>query len=406
MFEMPDKDKIYGFFDNLQFYGFCLILLAAPFSLAAIESFFGVVLLSAAVKFAVRRDLSFIKTRHALLLVVYMFFLALSLFNCGAYLNIGLKAWFFKWGEYALMFLAASDTFRSRKRLTAGIQVLILSSLSVLISVITQIWQGKDILRGRLLIPIAPGVNGITGSFNSHNDLGCYLALILLLAIACFLIERGRKLKLFMGLWSVVISIGLLLTFSRGSWFNFTVAMVLFLILLRNSSGRMLLKVVALWMVLVVVVLTVPSLKARFLLTFTTEGDALRFSIWRSCWQMIKQHILFGRGLGTFMSYFPSFSSDFKTAYYAHNCYLQMWVESGVFSVISFLVFTGSILLSAWKYVRQCKDVIKAALVAGCFGFLAHSFLDTQLYSLQLSALFWILLGMTAAEEINGVQPG
>ncbi len=48
---------------------------------------------------------------------------------------------------------------------------------------------------------------------------------------------------------------------------------------------------------------------------------------------------------------------------------------------------------------------MKAALLAGCVGFLAHSFLDTQLYSLQLSTLFWILLGMTAAEDENMAQP-
>ena len=402
---MLDKDKIYRFFDNLQFYGFCLILLAAPFSLAAIESFFGVVLLSSVVKLAIRRDLSFFQTRHAILLVVYMFFLALSLFNCGAYLNIGLKAWFLKWGEYALMFLAASDTFRSRKRLTAGIQVLILSSLSVLISVITQIWQGEDILRGKLLIPIASGVNGITGSFNSHNDLGCYLAIILILLIARFLTERGRRTQVFLGLWSVVIGAGLLLTFSRGSWLNFAVAMLLFLVMLRNVTGRVLLKAGIFGLLFIVLILSVPSFKARMLFTFSAEGDALRFSIWKSCWQMIKEHILVGRGLGTFMSYFPSFSSDFKSAYYAHNCYLQMWVESGLFSLLAFLAFTGSVIVSAWQYVRRSRDVMKAALLAGCVGFLAHSFLDTQLYSLQLSTLFWILLGMTAAEDENMAQP-
>jgi len=105
------------------------------------------------------------------------------------------------------------------------------------------------------------------------------------------------------------------------------------------------------------------------------------------------------------MSYFPSFSSDFKSAYYAHNCYLQMWVESGLFSLLVFLAFTGSVIVSAWQYVRRSRDVMKAALLAGCVGFLAHSFLDTQLYSLQLSTLFWILLGMTAAEDENMAQP-
>ncbi len=403
---MPDKNKIYRFFDNLQFYAFCLILLAMPFSLAAIESFFGVVLLSSVVKFSVRRDLSFIKTRHTALLILYMLFLALSLFNSGAYLNIGLEAWFFKWGEYALMFLAASDTFRSRKRLITGIKVLIFSTFSVFISVITQIWMGKDILRGKMLIPIAPGVNGITASFNSHNDLGCYLSAILILLLAYFLTRHSRRTKILVGLWSVVVCAGLLFTFSRGSWLNFTVAIIFFLAMLRNVTRRVLLKAGIFWLLFLALILAVPSLKSRMLFTFSAEGDALRFSIWKSCWQMIKEHIILGRGLGTFMSYFPSFSNDLKTAYYAHNCYLQIWVESGLFSLLAFLAFAGSIIVSSWQYVKRSGDVMKAGLLAGCVGFLAHSFLDTQLYSLQLSALFWILLGMTAADNgsINGAR--
>jgi O-antigen ligase len=66
-----------------------------------------------------------------------------------------------------------------------------------------------------------------------------------------------------------------------------------------------------------------------------------------------------------FMSYFPSFSSDFKSAYYAHNCYLQMWVESGLFSLLVFLAFTGSVIVSAWQYVWRSRDVMKAALCLG-----------------------------------------
>ncbi len=397
--EMPLSEKIYGFFDALQFYAFCLVLFVVPFSLAAIESFFGVVLLCALIKLAVKKDVSFLKTRHAALLAAYMLLLSFSLFNCGQYLSIGLKAWFFKWGEYALMFFFASDTFRRRERLKAGVCVIILSSVSVLVSVVTQIWLGRDIIRGRTLIPIASGVEGITGSFNSHNDLGCYLAIILLLLIACFLSGRSRRLKALIGSWGAIVCSGMLLTFSRGSWFNFTVAIIIFLLLLRNLTGREVLKAGIFWLIFMAVILAIPALRARMFLTFTSEGDALRFSIWKSCWLMIKQHVLFGRGLGTFMSYFLSFSNDFKSAYYAHNCYLQMWVESGLFSVMAFLAFTGSVLVSARERVRASRDILKAALIAGCAGFLAHSFLDTQLYSLQLSTLFWIILGMTAAAD-------
>ena len=43
--------------------------------------------------------------------------------------------------------------------------------------------------------------------------------------------------------------------------------------------------------------------------------------------------------------------------------------------------------------------VLLGGLTAGTFGFLVASFFDTQLYSLQLSVLFWTMLGVTVSVQ-------
>ena len=41
---------------------------------------------------------------------------------------------------------------------------------------------------------------------------------------------------------------------------------------------------------------------------------------------------------------------------------------------------------------------IETGLLAGLFGFLVHSFFDTNLYSLPLAVLFWAFAGLAAAK--------
>jgi O-antigen ligase len=145
-------------------------------------------------------------------------------------------------------------------------------------------------------------------------------------------------------------------------------------------------------------VVYVPVLRARFLFSFQSGGDAARFSIWNSAWLMIKEHPFLGKGLGTFMDYFRFYSSGYLSPQYAHNCYLQMWAESGFFSLLSFIALITVILYQAIKTLKNKSDFFTLGLACSILGFLVHSFFDTQLYSLQLAVFFWVLLGMLVAQ--------
>ena len=122
---------------------------------------------------------------------------------------------------------------------------------------------------------------------------------------------------------------------------------------------------------------------------------------------MITDHPILGRGLGTFMDHSPKYINiphDLNNQY-AHNCFLQIWAESGIFSLLSFLLLVGYVFYKSFQVIFRITPslnfFILIGLTAGLLGFLIHSFFDSHLYSFQLSFLFWVTLGLTIALYSN-----
>ncbi len=103
------------------------------------------------------------------------------------------------------------------------------------------------------------------------------------------------------------------------------------------------------------------------------------------------------------MSVFGKYKpKDYIEIVYAHNCYLQMAAETGIFGLLIFLWFVAALLKGAVFKVLKFKDkFLKATLigiVGGILAYLVHSFVDTHLYSLPLAVLFWAMAGLAAAK--------
>ena len=141
------------------------------------------------------------------------------------------------------------------------------------------------------------------------------------------------------------------------------------------------------------------GVRERMLFTFLPAGDANRFAVWKTALSIIKEHPFTGRGIGLFMTYFSLHRTDLIPQY-AHNCFLQIWTETGIFSLLSFLAFVWLILYKGVKSLRENLDPILLGLVCGASGFLVHSFFDTDLYSVQLATLFWAMLGLLSAKTV------
>ena len=138
------------------------------------------------------------------------------------------------------------------------------------------------------------------------------------------------------------------------------------------------------------------------LLTMGTMKE--RGVIWQNSWEIFKRHPVIGNGLNTFyVEYMNIRDDEYKGTHgsYAHNCYLQMAADIGITGLLTFLLFIGAVLIKGFKAASRIKDPlyysIAMGISLGLLAFLIHSSVDTNLYSLNLSALFWMAAGLLMA---------
>ncbi|HEY5586309.1 MAG TPA: O-antigen ligase family protein [Ruminiclostridium sp.] len=131
--------------------------------------------------------------------------------------------------------------------------------------------------------------------------------------------------------------------------------------------------------------------------------------IWSRSLPLLKDTILLGHGPDTFAIYFPQNDYISKLKYFdnmfilvdkPHNLYLQIAINTGVLSLIAFLLLNGIYLISSLKLYLKPKS-INEYYIAGISSFIAVlGFLVAALFNdsvVSVSPVFWILLGLGVA---------
>jgi len=377
--------------DKIQYACLCSVLFVLPFSIAMMEAFAGLALACFIIRKIFRPDFDFLKSRMFVFLLLFFLFSGLSVFNSEPYVAKSLKTLFAKWLSYISLFVLACDSFGSKSRVRNAVVVLFISSFFVSIDGLSQGLFHLEFVRMKPAIELTPGVFGITAAFNHYNTLGSYLAMVLPVAISLLLFrELKRPRKIGVLLLAVFLMACLCLTYSRGSWLSFILSLLLMAVLTRRA--RILGAVVLLFLG---VLLFKPALCERFLLTFAPSGDAHRFILWKAALRMFCENPYFGKGVGTFMDRVKDYTPTYWGGQYAHNSFLQIAAETGIFSLTSFITFACLLMHKAFRAFRETKDLVLLGLLCAIFGFFVHCLFDNNLYSLQLTFLFWLCAGMT-----------
>ena len=115
--------------------------------------------------------------------------------------------------------------------------------------------------------------------------------------------------------------------------------------------------------------------------------------------EMIKAKPSTGVGLRNFVAEMDNFSPQKLLPFQhqpAHNIYLLIAAESGVFALAVFLIFIGTLILRRIR-VGRLKGADYALLVM-LFGFLAIGMVDHYLWTIQQGQMMlWLVLGLTSA---------
>ena len=383
------KDKLFIFFNYLSEYSLYGLLFFLAISNALVEIFMVLTLIGFIGRKIIKPDFGYLKFWPNIFLLLFLLFSAFSLFNSGVYLKISLNALFGKWMQYLGICIIIQDSMYNEKIIKRGMVIFLFGATLAVLSGLSQYFFNIEFLRNKSISNLSSGLHAASSSFSHYNDFGGYLVVVLSL-VAALLLENnyfGLRIKSLSAL-AVLSTLAIIFTFSRGSWLAMSISFIFIAIFSRENLKRL----IPVFLVVIILFLF-PLFNERLFLTFKAGGDSDRFRYWLAAWKMISAHPFLGMGVGTFMANFSKYLPSVNVSY-AHNCYLQIWAETGIFSLLGFMVFMASLIYLGVKKFIVSKDFLLLGLLSGAVGFLAHSFFDTNLYSLRLAILFWIWVGL------------
>lgn len=308
---------------------------------------------------------------------------------------------------YALLFALLLRNALSRSpRPIVDQQILIGAWLGGgLVVALVAIWQYSS---GTLLIS-AEGVNRVRAFYGSPNNLALYLERTLGPTLAFALLSSQRKTQL---LWvgaALIQVAALLLTFSKGALLLGLPALLAILwlggLVLLHQQGR---STRVLWWLagtaLVATLAMLPFLGTeRFQRLFDLQSGTgfLRLQLWRSSWQMLRDHPWFGVGPDNFLYAYRSYyllpqAWQEPNLNHPHNWLLDWATRLGLPGLLLAIGWFGVMIRQQWQGIRQGKQaVLSLGLLAAIGAALAHGLIDAS-YALPDLMLVWVLLGTRA----------
>jgi O-antigen ligase len=202
------------------------------------------------------------------------------------------------------------------------------------------------------------GENRPTGSFTDPNSLGNVLAVSLPLVVlaADRLAGIARLALVAVG---VLVTVGLVLTFSRMSWIGGTVGLLIAVALLprgRRLPSFLAVATLAVATVVVSSALTGNTLgqRASSILhptasnVSTSEGDDERIGFWRAAIDVIEEHPVTGVGLNNLNAQLGRRTGGVTQYTHAHSTFLQLTGEGGAFAAVGLVL----LLVGAGRSIR------------------------------------------------------
>ncbi len=310
-----------------------------------------------------------------------------------------LKGWFV---GPLLFFIVLVSTIKTKKQVRNILTCFSLSGAAVGVIGLAYLFASNLTFDGRL-----------RAIFSSPNHLAMYLAPALL--IAFYLLFTSKKLKAralhtipLLAICSV-ISVALYFTFSYGAWMGVISGfMFLFWFFAKHSFGRKERKIllfyyfIVLLFIIILVVSQLGSEKSQSFLYSTRSSFQSRLTIWRVGLSVLKDHSLWGIGLGTFQEYYLDYRSYFKEPYLEwavpqpHNLFLAFWLQTGILGLIGFIWIITGFFKMGLKLCRE-SDSLHLSLIAVMICILVHGLVDTTYWKNDLAVVFWVIVGLMVA---------
>lgn len=237
------------------------------------------------------------------------------------------------------------------------------------------------------------------GGLDHPNILGGVLAISLILA--AYLLAKKKVLTTNKQLWSSIFLFvfyfialyALFFTFSRSAWLALAVGLISLLIIFIISRDKWIIgRFVALlfFSSLLIMIAAAPFqdlLMVRLDASSRLEQKSIneRLAYTSQSKELIRKNILTGIGVGNYIVASAALDQNKKSAWDyqpVHNTFLLFWVESGLFSFLSFLIFLFFLIKNGRRETYSLAIIIS---------FVTLMLLDHWLISLPFGILFFFL---------------
>ena len=337
-----------------------------------------------------------------------------------------------KWVEFAAVYLVATQALARRRHVWWVVGALFAAGLvEVALGVyqfLRQVGPEAFILAGRFMRAY--------GTFRQPNPYAGYLGYLVPVAVSLALAGgllwwRSRKpiglmVAVICGGASLLLVIGIGLSWSRGSWLALAAAL-LAVIAMRNR--RVAIAALAAGIALVVVLLVagaawLPGALAERVsglgsyvtgpnpdrTEITDENFAVleRLAHWQVGWRMFEDHPWTGVGIGNYGTMYERYAPAhwYEALGHAHNIFINFMAETGILGFSAFILLWFGALRMAWRAAGQLRG-FSAALAIGVFGTLiyltVHSMFD-NLFVQHMQLQLALLLGGVAALEMTKAE--
>lgn len=272
------------------------------------------------------------------------------------------------------------------------LRVLIIMGISIGIADVYAIWQG---LHGEYR----------ASAFGSHPMiLAGYLVQMIPLLLIIGLEYRFISLQKKAYFISVVAisCITLVYNGTRGAWIAIVLTLCLYGLLHIRRNKKIVILFLLVGLLFGGVVITEPVIKDRVysIVDVNYQSNTERMLLWKSAFNMFKDHPLVGVGAGNFYEVYRPYyilpEAKEPDLSHAHNNFAQMLAETGAIGLSAFVYMFGYILVTMYRrYYQDYQDTWALIAFLVTISFLIQGLTEYNFGNSAVSRMYWFILGLS-----------
>jgi len=239
------------------------------------------------------------------------------------------------------------------------------------------------------------------GSFGWPNSLGVYLAVALIVGAIIFS-QSKKSYWPYILAGQMVIFIGLIFSFSRGSWLAVVAGLLVYFAVVYKQKNNFALLTLAkqIFAFILITAVLMPPYFSLFATRLGSVGNLESISLSERVAQynvaetIIRENLLTGVGPGLYTYYLAAVYPAPAYGLYqpVHNIYLLAVSELGVLMFMCLCVYVIWLIRQIWNKNPMYLSVIIVLLISGLFDHFLWSLFAGQ-------ALFWVVFGLGLAKK-------